>query len=202
MILWIASAIAFLGGYWLPEALLGVEQLRLLGPFFGILSLGILPSITLLVGNMTASTKSVAALRKTHLEMRRLITGLFWLLGLVSITVVLAIALTVPWPQPEVSRTAGQDGAFQPVLSHLRARFEPALRGLFVLVLFHTINRTWLIVRAVDVVFKLKSETAIAEAEEATQRRASELTPISMSFGRAEGFGARRPAKLVDADGG
>lgn len=71
---------------------------RLLVTFLGLVAASILPTISLILGSMTASGRSVQSIGKLRTELSAAMDALFLLFGLAALAVLCLIALAVPTP--------------------------------------------------------------------------------------------------------
>lgn len=96
---WISLGTALAIGGGLRPGLLSGDTGRLLITFVGLLSASLLPTISLILGSMTASGRSVLAINRLNDELTAAMDALFALFGLIAVTVAAMIAMTIPTPQ-------------------------------------------------------------------------------------------------------
>lgn len=96
---WLAGTVAFTGGGALPPDTLSGDAGRLLVTFLGLVAASILPTISLILGSMTASGRSVHRLNKLRDELAAAMDALFLLFGLVGVSVLGLLSLTIPVPE-------------------------------------------------------------------------------------------------------
>lgn len=82
----------------LPLGTLSGDAGRLLVTFLGLVSASILPTISLILGSMTASGRSVKALDELQAELTAAMDSLFLLFGLVGVSVIALLSLAIPTP--------------------------------------------------------------------------------------------------------
>ena len=95
---WFALLVASAAGGASPLGTLSGDAGRLLVTFLGLVSASILPTISLILGSMTASGRSVKALDELQVELTAAMDALFLLFGLVGISVIALLALAIPTP--------------------------------------------------------------------------------------------------------
>jgi hypothetical protein len=71
---------------------------RLLVTFLGLVAASILPTISVILGSMTASGRSVKSIDELQVELSAAMDALFLLFGLVGLSVVALVALSIPTP--------------------------------------------------------------------------------------------------------
>ncbi|MBW4025194.1 MAG: hypothetical protein HIU92_19050 [Proteobacteria bacterium] len=81
-----------------PLGTLSGDAGRLLVTFLGLVSASILPTISLILGSMTASGRSVKALDELQAELTAAMDALFLLFGLVGVSVIALLSLAIPTP--------------------------------------------------------------------------------------------------------
>lgn len=106
-------AVAAIAGAALPIGTVSGDAGRLLVTFLGIVAASILPTISLILGSMTASGRSVQSIGKLRTELGAAMDALFLLFGLAALAVLCLIALAVPTP------TTLSDIPLVPVAMHL-----------------------------------------------------------------------------------
>lgn len=80
----------------LPLGMFSGDAGRLLVTFLGLVSASILPTISLILGSMTASGRSVKALDELQVELMAAMDALFFLFGLVGVSVIALLSLAIP----------------------------------------------------------------------------------------------------------
>ena len=95
---WFALLAAMDAGGASPLGTLSGDAGRLLVTFLGLVSASILPTISLILGSMTASGRSVKALDELQVELTAAMDALFVLFGLVGVSVMALLALAIPTP--------------------------------------------------------------------------------------------------------
>ncbi len=95
---WFALLAAMAAGGASPLGTLSGDAGRLLVTFLGLVSASILPTISLILGSMTASGRSVKALDELQVELTAAMDALFLLFGLVGVSVMALLALAIPTP--------------------------------------------------------------------------------------------------------
>lgn len=113
---WIYPA-AFAAGLAASPGFITPDAGRMLVTFVGLVAASILPTISLLIGSMTATGRSVLAIDELNLELKSAMDALFLLFGsaaivmgaLVSLSIAPPPALThLPWLTSETLPRAGQ----------------------------------------------------------------------------------------------
>lgn len=97
---WLFATVAFAAGGAMPVGTLSGDAGRNLVTFLGLVSASILPTISLILGSMTASGRSVKALNELHAELQAAMDALLFLFGLVAVSVIALVALSIPTPGP------------------------------------------------------------------------------------------------------
>lgn len=95
---WLAGAAALAAGGALPPGTLSGDAGRLLVTFLGLVGASILPTISLVLGSMTTSGRSVQGLDKLRDELAAAMDALLLIFGLVGVSVVGLLSLAVPTP--------------------------------------------------------------------------------------------------------
>ena len=103
---------AFGCGLAVPDSIVTGDATRLAVTFLGLVAAGILPSISLIIGGVSATGRSVKAVESLHVELQRSMSALFILFGWVGAAMVgfLIHALALPdlpvrvaWPSAEIT---------------------------------------------------------------------------------------------------
>lgn len=95
---WAGLAVAAIAGGALPIGTVSGDAGRLLVTFLGLVAASILPTISLILGSMTASGRSVQSIGKLRAELSAAMDALFLLFGLAALAVLCLITLAVPTP--------------------------------------------------------------------------------------------------------
>lgn len=176
---WLICAAAFGGGAALDPGVIAGEAARLLVTFFGLVAAGILPTISLVIGGMTSSGRSVKALDELKSEMEVAMSALFVLFALVSIAVATLVALSLP--QPSITHRI-------PFVGEFYARF---LQGFVVGISAVVVNRAThiptILRRSLDVRYRIAVEEAKRKISENAPAPATikEAFPTHPDFGKA-----------------
>lgn len=85
-----------IGGICLPAGAVGGEAGRLLTTFMGFFTAGVLPTISILIGTISAAGRSVKALNDVYEETKTAISALISLLKLAGTTVAVLFLLNIP----------------------------------------------------------------------------------------------------------
>lgn len=93
---WIALGVAFPFGAALPSATFGGDSARLLITFLGLVSAGILPTVSLVIGLMASSGRSVQAVNELKTELQAAIEALLALFGFGVLAVAALLVLSLP----------------------------------------------------------------------------------------------------------
>lgn len=94
----VTLAAALIAGAALPPASIASDSRTLFVTFLGLISASILPTISLLLGSMTASGRSVLAINKLQAQLEAALDALFFLFGCAAIAVASLVALSLPPP--------------------------------------------------------------------------------------------------------
>jgi hypothetical protein len=95
---WLLPAALFGGAALAPGTITG-DSGRMLVIFLGLVSASVLPTISLLVGSMSAAGRSVLAINELDAEIQSAMNALFFLFACVAIVVGALVALASPPPQ-------------------------------------------------------------------------------------------------------
>lgn len=192
--------IGALGGLCLPAGAMAGEAGRLLTTFMGFFTAGVLPTISILIGSLTASGRSVKALNDVREELRSAISALIGLLVIAGTTVASMLLLSLPMTPAPIMLTSGQDQVW---LQHLPGVSATALG--FTLDLAELTNRlgqglvaglailfavkAMMVPRALYSALDSKHKLAIEEARRAVDERAPKAPEIKKAFSGGSEFG-------------
>lgn len=166
----------------LEPATLGGDPSRILVIFLGLVSASVLPTVSLLIGNMTASSRSVLALNELNAELESAMDHLFFMFGTVALSVMALLALSIPPP------------ALLKSIPILAAEILP--RGGQITVVLGT---TLLALRMGQIPailrrsLSIRHRIAVEEAKRQTLENAPESDQIRASFATHSEFGKRVP---------
>ena len=175
----LAGCTGFAVGALLPSDALTGEPGRVLVTFLGLVAASILPTVSLILTSMTAGGRSVLRLRELSDELQKGVSALFWLFGLVCISVGQLLLLSVPLPiqlrelvpWPGLPNLIGQSILFM-------------LVGL-------VIYRAFLVPRIIQRCLTIRAEIAIEEAKRKTLENAPAAGETAKTFRTKTDFGKR-----------
>ena len=182
---WLTCSLAFLIGALLPPGVFGGEAGRLLTTFLGFVAASILPTISLIVGGMIVGGRSVQHLDDLGSELAATVDALFGVFGLIAVTVLILMTLSMPSPF-----TGHMPADFQ----YMPTRFGQGLVGFAGLL---AIARSGTIPGAIRKSLKLRTAIAVDEARKKTEEKAEAAkAKVRSGFATKEGFG--RTSSLSD----
>jgi hypothetical protein len=158
---------------------------RVLTTFLGFLSAGLLPTITLLINNMTASGRSVQAIERLERELQAAIDALFLLFGCVALSIGALVSLAIP------------PATFMTKVPYLTTEILPRIGQALVvgptaLVVWRAGRIPGIMRRALEI----RREIAVDEARRKVIENAPTSDTARQGFATAEDFG--RPVSLQD----
>ena len=182
---WLVCSVAFVLGASLPPGVLGGEAGRLLTTFLGLVAASILPTISLIVGGMVMNGRSVQHLEDLGVEVGRTVDALFGIFGLIAMTVVMLMALSIPTPFGEY---------IPEILQSFPSRSGQGLVGALGVL---TVSRSGAIPAAIRKSLTLRTAIAVEEARKRTNEKAEAVKATARAgFSTKEGFG--RTTQLED----
>lgn len=182
---WLTCSAAFLIGALLPPGVFGGEAGRLLTTFLGFVAASILPTISLIVGGMVVTGRSVQHLAALGAELTKTVDALFGVFGLIALSVLILMALAMPMPFAEYVPDYFQ------LIPH---RFGQGLVGFVGLL---AIARSGTVPGAIRRSLTLRTKIAVDDARKRTYENADVVKAKARSgFKRKEGFG--RTSSLAD----
>ena len=189
------QVVALVGGALLaalPGGFLAGDAGRLLTTFLGLLTASILPTISLLVGSMSSSGRSVKGINELHEEFQRAITELWIVFWLVAMALIGLLCATVRFE------------VLSPAFSWHVLTFDPAKAlhnlhgtGQFIVgycsaqALMHFANVPMLLKRALSI----RHQIAVDEARRKIAEKVPTPVQIRASFASPAGFGEVREVK-------
>lgn len=174
-------------GALLPPALLTGDPSRLLVTFLGLVSASILPTVSLVIGSLSSTGRSVMKIEELARELAQAMRTLFSILGLVAGAVALLMAIAIV---PEIGFRIPSSPFEVP---------DAARRGLQSLAFLLTVAATAkaaAIPRILARVLAIKKDIAIHEARRALADKSPSDADIRQMFAKKDGFG-----KTVPLDG-
>ena len=177
----------------LPAGALGGDTGRTVTTFLGLLSASILPSITLIVGSMSSSGRSVRAISELHDEMVETIGGLWSILKWVAFAVVgLAIAgINLPLELPDAILKLHPD--YVQSVGRSVPRIGQFIVGLATsMAVWRFLNVPKSLRRSLD----LRKHIAIDEARRKIGEKAPNANAVHNMFGTRAGFGEVKEVKV------
>lgn len=187
-IAWLAPLVALVAGGAAPLGTFSGDAGRLLVTFLGLVSASILPTISLIIGSMTASGRSVRALDDLQHELTAAMDVLFLLFGLVGVCVVdlLALAITTPAFLARI-----------PFVAEGLERFGQAVvAAAAVLIVVQAGTIPGILRRSL----KIRHAIAVEEARRKTQEKAPAQGAVKAAFRTHPEFG--KTVDLKDLEGG
>lgn len=177
----LALITAAVSGALIPPTVLSGGPTTMVVTFLGLVSASILPSVSLVIGSMSASGRSVLKIDELATELAHAIRLLFSTLGLVAVVVVLLLILSflpnVSWHVPLFVSAEVPD---------LARRCLQALAAMItVIAVIRALNIPKILYR----VLEIKKEIAVFEARKNLRDNAPSETQIRDMFPRKEGFG-------------
>ncbi|SNR22917.1 hypothetical protein SAMN06265378_10176 [Paracoccus sediminis] len=168
----------------LPPPLLIGDPSRLLVTFLGLAAASILPTVSLVIGSLSSSGRSVMRIEELARELSQAVRTLFLILALVAVAVVLlmliAILPDIAWPIP-LAGIEVPDAARRGVQSlALLAATAAAIHALQ-------------IPQILGRVLTIKRDIAIHEARKALAETAPSEADIRQMFPKKDGFGQNVP---------
>lgn len=168
----------------LPPALLTGEPSRMLVTFLGLVSASILPTVSLVIGSLSSSGRSVMRIEALARELAQAVRTLFAILALVAAAVVLLMLVAIV---PEM-------GWRPPVLPlEIPDAARRALQALAILLTVAAALEALAIPRILARVLALKKDIAVHEARKALAETSPSEAEIRQMFTTREGFGKTIP---------
>lgn len=177
-----ALAVGAACGAAIPPALFAGEPVRMLVTFMGLVSASILPAVSLAIGSMSGTGRSVQNIEKLYLDLRESSAALFRTLicvGLVFAALV-AFAMTPVWN-------------LEFVLSERNFHVPDAARRFVQVLIFGgsvlAVCQAYRIPKTILKVLTIKRDIAVYEARKEIRANAPGEAEIKQIFPRKEGFG-------------
>ncbi len=184
----VPAAAGFCVGAVTPPGVFAGDAGRVLVTFLGLISASILPTISLLVGNMTASGRSVKALGELRDELGLAIDTLFELFGLVAVAVLTLMLLSLP--SPLLFLVDQLPRAYGNLIEQVPPRFG---QGLLLSCVFVVVRRSGSIPAVIRKSLEIRAEIAAEEARRKTAENAPKPSEVASAFKTKPGFGRIRP---------
>lgn len=154
------------------------EAGRVLAIFLGLVSASLLPTITLLIGSMTANGRSVQAIQRLEDELKAAMDALFLLFGCVVIAVGALISLSI------------QPASFFTEIPYLTSQVLPRIGQSIVLgATTFVIWRSGQIPAILRRVLEIRREIATDEAKRKVFENAPGVESLRQIFPTQDGFG-------------
>lgn len=180
--------IAFGIGVFLPPGTLSAEMRTLLVTFFGLLSAGLLPALTLLVSAPPPTSFTVARLNKLDLETQGLIRGLISTLAYILAGGVMVLVAATPLLAVKMPATG--HAVFDKLLSTVPERLlQAAVFSCFCVAL----DRLRVFVMTFKSIQSARSESAIEEAKRRIDAKVPTRENLRSSFKTSPLHGTIRP---------
>lgn len=180
----VALTAGLAAGAVLPPAILIGDPSRMLVTFLGLVSASILPTVSLVIGSLSSSGRSVMKIDELAQELARAVHTLFSILGLVAVVVallmVIAVVPDIGWRLP-YGLTQIPDAA------------RRSLQSLALLFAVAATIEAVKIPRILARVLAIKREIAIFEARKALADKSPSDGDVRQMFPKKEGFGKTVP---------
>lgn len=184
----VALIAALAAGAILPPALLIGDASRMLVTFLGLVAASILPTVSLVIGSLSSTGRSVQKIDELFHELSRAVRMLFSILGCIAMAVMLlamiAILPDIPWTIPWGAITVP----------------DAARRGLQALALLCAAAaavEAVIIPRILMRILAIKRDIAVYEARKALTDAAPREADIRQIFTTKDGFGSSVPVERV-----
>lgn len=164
-------------GYLLPEGFMREVNAALVGTFFGLIASSILPTIGLLISSLESGDRSVSAVEKLTLEIKRLIKNLLYIFLNVICTIIILIIINIKTPEFLIYGILDQ--SFYIILGQV----------FFMAILAHTINRTFYIPHSIFKCIDYRASFATVKSKERLRKRIPKADEIKAMFPTKENFG-------------
>lgn len=172
----------------LSPALVTGDPSRMLVTVLGLVSASILPTVSLVIGSLSSSGRSVMKIDELAQELAQAVRTLFSILGLVAVVVVLLMLIAI---MPDI----GWRVPFSPVQVPDAAR--RGLQSLAVLFAVAASIEAMTIPRILARVLAIKRDIAIHEARKALGDKAPSEAEVRQMFAKKDGFGKTVPLDSV-----
>lgn len=171
--------------FFLPTDLLSEESAVLIVTFFGLVAAGLLPAMSLVVGDTLTGARSVAKLLTLKQDIDDLLRQMLRLLAILMVGAIVTVLKLLEWPAfPDVIR-----GMQVPDWAdEVPARVVQA--AIFVCVLL-SLNRTRVIAVAFKTVLNARFEMALADSRQRLEEKTPSSDDVASTFKTPEGFGAK-----------
>jgi hypothetical protein len=186
---WIVVLAACAAGGVTPAGTFSGEAGRLLITFLGLISASVLPTISLILGSMSASGRSVQSLNALEHELSAAMDALFALFGLVALAVAVLLSLAIPTPEalskiPHIVPILGRSG-------------QAILCGCVVLIAMRAGQIPGILRRSLEIRHRIAVDEARRRTIEAAPRQ-GEMTsafPTHADFGKTVNLGDIRSGR-------
>jgi hypothetical protein len=151
---------------------------RVLATFLGLLSAGLLPTVTLLINSMTAGGRSVQEIERLEEELRAATDILFLLFGCIALSIGALVSLAIQPP------------SFLTRIPHLTTEILPRIgQALVVGPAFFVIWKAGTIPAVMRKALEIKREIAIDEAKSKVNEKAPSRESLRQGYATQEDFG-------------
>ncbi|MTD99923.1 hypothetical protein GIY56_06470 [Paracoccus sp. YIM 132242] len=172
----------------MPPVLLIGDPSRLLVTFLGLVSASILPTVSLVIGSLSSSGRSVMKIDALARELAQAMRTLFSILGLVAgvvaLLMVIAIVPDIGWRIPHAPFA-------------IPDALRRALQSLAFLLTVAATLKAAAIPRILARVLAIKKDIAIHEARKALAERSPSDAEIRQMFAKKDGFGKTVPLDSI-----
>lgn len=170
-----------------PHGAIVSDAGRLLVIFTGLIAASVLPTISLMIANMSSTGRSTRSIAELRSEIDRIVSALLFVFGCACMVVMTLIGLTV-------DITAGPSVISQGTgPSYLAWGIRSVLQAALFASLAVLVNRSLIIPKAIRRSLELKTEIAIAEATRRLNENAPGIGATAQHFKKKENFGRTIP---------
>lgn len=173
----------------LPLGFLGGDTGRVLVTFLGLMSASILPTISLLVGSMSANGRSVKGIDELHKELGEIVSVLWAIFGLVAVSVLALFIGTIELPRLALPVFGTAYAVSVDTLIYRVA--QGIVGGASALAL----SRFGVVPTSFFRALQIRREIAVDEARRRIQESAPTSQDLHSSFPTLSGFGAKKDAQ-------
>ena len=179
---YVALVAAAVAGAVIPPSAMAGDPIRMLVTFLGLVSASILPTVSLVIGSMSATGRSVQKIMLLSTELGNACHAMFSTLGWVAVTVFLLLLLTVV---PEATWHWVIKG--HPV--QIEDMPRRAIQSLVLICSVSAVEQAFAIPKILLNVLGIKREIAIFEAQKNLREKAPSEDETRQMFKTREGFG-------------
>jgi hypothetical protein len=178
----LALAVGLASGAAIPPAMFSGEPVRMLVTFMGLVSASILPTVSLAIGSMSGTGRSVQKINELYADLRSTAAALFRTLVCVAFVFAALVAFAMT---PVVDVHISQWGVSFEILDAARRFIQIIIFGGVVL----SICEAYRIPQTFLKVLNIKRDIAMYEARKEIRENAPGEAEIKQIFPKKEGFG-------------